>query len=78
MEKKSVFVLFMGDAWLSTSSHQFMGVYSSVNNAIKAMVIKSDCCDMVELQSMINELRTDLHTFGHDVNYMIEEHYIDE
>ena len=78
MYKNKVYVLFSGDEWLSNTSLTFMGVYSSADKAINAMITNSDCGDMIELQSMINEMRTDLHTFGHDVNWMIEEHYIDE
>ena len=78
MYKNKVYVIFSGDEWLSNTSLTFMGVYSSVDKAINAMITNSDCGDMIELQSMINEMRTDLRTFGHDVNWMIEEHYIDE
>lgn len=68
----------MGDEWLSHNSLEFIGVFSSVDKAVDVMITKSNGEDMVELQSMIHELRIYGQTNNHCVNWIIEECNIDE
>lgn len=42
---QSVFVLYLGDAWLSRSSLSIMGLFSSLESAIDAVIENAECSD---------------------------------
>lgn len=75
--EKNVYILYMGDAWLSKTSLVVMGVFSSEENAIES--IDSDLGYSVsELDDIKECLRRMGSTQGLDNNWMIVKCTLDE
>lgn len=72
MKKKTVFVLYFGDAWLSRSSLSVMGVFSSLYGAIDAVVENIDC-SFDELENVKRELYAHNQTQCLENNWLISE-----
>lgn len=82
----SVFVVFKGDAWLSTSSLELVGVFGTLEKAVNAIVEKgefdSDWLDEDESNDM-DYVKEHLLEYKQtpqcgDTNYMIEERELNE
>lgn len=82
----SVFVVFKGDAWLSTSNLELVGVFGTLEKAVNAIVEKgefdSDWLDEDESNDM-DYVKEHLLEYKQtpqcgDTNYMIEERELNE
>lgn len=69
---QSVFVLYLGDAWLSRSSLSIMGVFSSLESAIDAVIENAECSDD-EIEEMMESLYTHKQAQWHDERWLISE-----
>lgn len=74
---KSVYVLYVGDAWLSRSSLSVMGVFSTLYGAIDS-VLKNEHCSADEREEIKRELYTNRQTQCMDNNWLITECVMDE
>lgn len=75
--EKNVYILYMGDAWLSNASLVVMGVFSSEENAIES--IDTDLGYSInELDDIKESLRKMGSTQGLDNNWMIVKCTLDE
>lgn len=75
--EKNVYILYMGDAWLSKTSLVVMGVFSSEENAIES--IDADLGYSInELDDIKERLRRMGSTQGLDNNWMIVKCTLDE
>lgn len=72
MKKKTVFVLYFGDAWLSRSSLSVMGVFSSLYGAIDAVMENIDC-SFDEFEEAKRELYAHKQTQCLENNWLISE-----
>lgn len=70
--KKNVYILYMGDAWLSRSSLSVMGVFSSRYEAINAVIANAQC-SAEELEEIKEELYKHSQTQSNDNNWIIAE-----
>ena len=72
-----VYLLYCGDAWLSTNSLVLMGVFTSVENAVNAvahdMSKKSGGDYTMEIEEVTDELAEHLQTQGLNENWIIKE-----
>ena len=76
-KKKSIFVLYLGDAWLSRSSLSVMGVFSSLYGAIDA-VKKNAVCSDDEFEEMKRNLYAHKQAQCNDNSWLISECVMDE
>lgn len=77
MKIDKVYILYVGDAWLSRSSLTNMGVFSSRLNAIKAFVENVKIEDKNTITQMAESLKTQGQTQGGEENWMICEYELD-
>lgn len=77
IKKKTVFVLYFGDAWLSRSSLSVMGVFSSLYSAIDAVMENMECSDD-EFEEVKKNLYAHKQSQWHDNAWLISECAMDE
>lgn len=75
--EKNVYILYMGDAWLSKTSLVVMGVFSSEENAIESIDVDLGY-SINELDDIKERLRRMGSTQGLDNNWMIVKCTLDE
>lgn len=75
--EKNVYILYMGDAWLSKTSLVVMGVFSSEENAIESIDVDLGY-SINELDDIKERLRRIGSTQGLDNNWMIVKCRLDE
>jgi hypothetical protein len=77
MKTYKVYILYVGDAWLSRSSLTNMGVFSSRLNAIKAFVENAGIEDKNTIAKMAESLKMQGQTQGGEENWMICEYELE-
>jgi len=79
---KRIYLVFAGDAWLSTRSLVFMGVYDDFSKAVQDILEEMSLNLMLNgedtADSVAKALVTDHQTYGFDTNYMIKTANLNE
>lgn len=71
MEK--VYLLYSGDAWLSTSSLECMGTFTTFDKLVESLQeYLSKYLNPDEVDEMIEEMKLNYQTQGHRRNWMVE------
>lgn len=72
---KEIYLLYKGDAWLSTSSLKLIGVFSSPKKASNYLHKKRKKLGLT--QEQLNQFDEIQQTQGYEINYYCERHELD-
>ncbi|MBJ2190648.1 MAG: hypothetical protein JFT10_07345 [Muribaculaceae bacterium] len=73
-----LYLLYIGDAWLSNSSLELLAVCTTFDKAVDLAYKDSKKNNQKLWESDINELKQNKQTYGLDNNYMISSIIADE
>lgn len=73
-----LYLLYIGDAWLSNSSLELLAVCTTFDKAVDLTYKDSKKNNQKLWESDINELKQNKQTYGLDNNYMISSIIADE
>lgn len=70
---ENVYLLYSGDAWLSTSSLECMGTFTTFDKLVESLQeYLSKHLNPDEVDEMIEEMKLNYQTQGHRRNWMVE------
>lgn len=71
----NIYLLYQGDAWLSTSSLELIGVFSSLEKASNHLHKKRE--ELGLTQEQLNQFNEIQQTQGYEINYYCEIQELD-
>lgn len=74
---KEVYIVWECDAWHSNASKEMVGVFSSKNNAVMAILDMVSTTSDEETDEVEKQLKEIGQTQGYDTNYIIESYQLD-
>lgn len=69
---ENVYLLYSGDAWLSTSSLECMGVFATFDKLVELLQEYLSKTNPDEVDEMIKEIKDNYQTQGHRVNWLVQ------